>query len=175
MDNASEFPWHAGAKNFIAHHRPLIAGAFVELTANALAIFGSVLGGTFFLIQWLRRRRQNSNEAEFRKYLTSVLEIEGQLLQLDSQASVNLGQLVHLHESVVALKREVARRFFSGELDGQALMLGFMTMANDVRSPHLATDHARARQRRRACAPRSSKLENTLARSHARDHRDDST
>ncbi len=89
------------------------------------------------MIQWLRRRRQNANEAEFRKYLTSVLEIEGQLLQFDSQASVQLGQLVQLHQNVIALKREVARRFFSGELDGQALMLGFMTMANDVRS-HIA-------------------------------------
>ncbi len=48
MNNAPEFPWHAGAKNFIAHHQPLIAGALVELTANALAVFGSVLGGTFF-------------------------------------------------------------------------------------------------------------------------------
>ncbi len=137
MESAAEFPWHPGANAFIAHHRPLIAGAFVELTANGLAIVGSVLGGTFFLIQWLRRRHQNSNEAEFRKYLTAVLEVEHQLLQLDEHAAVPLGKLVQLHQDVIALKREVANRFFNGELDGQALMLGFMTLANDVRS-HIA-------------------------------------
>ncbi len=137
MESAPEFPWHKGAKNFIAHHQPLIAGAFVELTANGLAIVGSVLGGTFFLIQWLRRRRQNTNETEFRQYLTSVLEIEKQLLDFDSQASLHVGRLVELHQRLVSLKREVAHRFFSGELDGQALMLGFMTLANDVRN-HIA-------------------------------------
>lgn len=137
MKSAEEFPWHAGAQTFIAHHKPLIAGAFVELTANGLAIIGSVVGGTFFLIQWLRRRRQNSNEAEFRKYLTSVLEVERELLEFDEHASLQLGRLVQLHQNVIALKRDVANRFFNGELDGQALMLGFMTMANDVRS-HIA-------------------------------------
>ncbi len=137
MDNAPEFAWHPGAKNFSAHHRPLIAGAFVELTANGLAIVGSVLGGTFFLIQWLRSRRQNKNEVEFRNYLTAVLEVERQLLDCDLHASVPVGRLVKLHQRLVELKQEVANRFFSGELEGQRLMLGFMTLANDVRN-HIA-------------------------------------
>lgn len=129
-----EFPWHTGALAYIAHHKPLIAGDFMELTANSLAVLGSMLGGLFFLSQWYLARRQSQREREFRRYLDQVLEMEGTLLKIDMSANIDLKALAELGQRLADLKGEVARRFFVGELEGESLMLGFMNLTNDVRN-----------------------------------------
>lgn len=134
MEDSGEYPWHLGAKSFIHKHKPLIVGEVMGVLDNSLAIIATLLGGAFFLSQWYLQRRNRLRELEFQGYFNEVMDIEQKLLAFDTQVRMQVGVLIELLQRLSDLKSEVIRRFTNGEIEGERLMLGFMTLANDSRN-----------------------------------------
>jgi TRAP-type uncharacterized transport system substrate-binding protein len=51
-----ELAWHDGTALYIRRNAPLVVGDVVDLVEKELSIIGALLGGLFFLRQWVRRR-----------------------------------------------------------------------------------------------------------------------
>jgi hypothetical protein len=81
------------------------------------------------LRQWSARRR----EQRFKRDLLAVGRIERQALELEGAAELDLGKLRGLQQQLNDLKDEALRKFASGELEGEQLVAGFLTLVNDAR------------------------------------------
>ncbi len=101
---------------------------------NSLAIIATLMGGAFFLTQWYFRRRQRHREQEFQAYFDAVMNIEHELLAFDLEAQMKVVDLLDLRQRLSDLKSDVVSKFSRGDIEGERLMLGFMTMANDARN-----------------------------------------
>lgn len=75
------------------------------------------------------RRRLFRFEAD----LLRVTEIERQALEHKLAAHLDLPSLVSLQADLGRIKNEAIRRFTQGELEGEGLISGFLTHANDAR------------------------------------------
>ena len=53
--SAPELPPHEGTLTYLGRNKPLIAENVVDLLEKEVSIAGGILGGLFFLRQWLRR------------------------------------------------------------------------------------------------------------------------
>jgi hypothetical protein len=94
---------------------------------------GALLGGLFVVWQWARRRYRRRRELGFESYLLKVTAIERQALQLELASQLDLAPLLALQADLGRLKNEAMERFTHGELEGEGLMSGFLTHANDAR------------------------------------------
>jgi hypothetical protein len=65
--------------------------------------------------------------------LLKVTAIEQQALQLELASRLELAPLLALQADLGRLKNEALERFTHGELEGEGLMSGFLTHANDAR------------------------------------------
>ncbi len=129
-----EFPLHEGTKAYLERNKPLIAADLIDYWDKVLAVTASVLGGMFFLWQGWRHWSAQQREQQFKGYLVSVAQIEQQVLEQERAAQLNLRSLLELQESLNKIKDEALQRFASGELQGEQLVAGFLTLVNDTRS-----------------------------------------
>ena len=58
--------------------------------------------------------------------------IEQQALQLELASKLDLASLLELQAELGRIKARAMERFTSGELEGEGLMSGFLTHANDA-------------------------------------------
>ncbi len=133
LDLPPEFPLHPGTVEFMQRNKPLIVGDAVDFLEKTSSLTGAILGGLFVSWQWLRRRYRRRRELGFESYLLKVTAIEHQALQYELAAQLDLAALLSLQADLGRLKSEAMERFTSGELEGEGLMSGFLTHANDAR------------------------------------------
>ena len=133
LDLPPEFPPHPGSVEFQQRNKPLIVGDAVDFLEKTSSLSGAILGALFVAWQWARRRYRRRRELGFESYLLKVTAIERQALQLELASKLELGPLLALQGDLGRLKGEALERFTLGELEGDGLMSGFLTHANDAR------------------------------------------
>jgi hypothetical protein len=133
LDLPAEFPLHPGTVEFMQRNKPLIVGDAVDFLEKTSSLTGAVLGGLFVIWQWARRRYRRRRELGFESYLLKVTSIEQEALQLELASRLELAPLLSLQADLGRLKNEAMERFTDGELEGEGLMSGFLTHANDAR------------------------------------------
>jgi hypothetical protein len=133
LELAPEMTWHDGTLAYLQRSAPLIAGDLVDLVEKEVSIFGALLGGAFFLIQWLRRSYRRRRERSFESYILRIAAIERQTLELERAEKLDLGALLRLQEAQSQLKNEALERFANGELEGAELISGFITHVDCTR------------------------------------------
>ena len=129
-----EWPLHEGTVAYLGRNKPIIAEQAIDLLEKEVSIAGGVLGGIFFLWQWLRHRHRRRRDLGFEHYLLRVLAVERQAQELESSAVIDLGTLLRLQQDLTQLKCEALEKFAEGELGGAELMSGFLAQVSDVRS-----------------------------------------
>jgi hypothetical protein len=133
LDLPPEFPLHPGTVAFMQRNKPLIVGDAVDFLEKTSSLTGAILGGLFVTWQWARRRYRIRRELGFESYLLKVTAIEQAALQLELASRLDLAPLLALQADLGRLKNQAMERFTSGELEGEGLMSGFLTHANDAR------------------------------------------
>jgi TRAP-type uncharacterized transport system substrate-binding protein len=133
LDLPPEFPLHPGTVEFMQRNKPLIVGDAVDFLEKTSSLTGAILGGLFVSWQWARRRYRRRRELGFESYLRKVTAIEQEALKYELAAQLDLAALLALQADLGGLKNEAMERFTLGELEGEGLMSGFLTHANDAR------------------------------------------
>ncbi len=133
LDLPSEYPLHNGAELYRQRNKPLIAGDAVDYMEKLLAIAATVVGGLFFLVQWLLRTRRRQREASLASYMERVIGIENEIMRYELARRLDLPSLMQLQRELAGLKADAVRRFANGELQGEALIQGFLSLVNDAR------------------------------------------
>jgi TRAP-type uncharacterized transport system substrate-binding protein len=133
LESAPEVPWHDGTAQYVRRNSPLIAGDVIDLLEKEVSILGVVVGGLFFLIQWLRRRFRRRRERSFEAYILQVARVERRALEMSRAPALDLALLLQLQEDLARIKGEALERFADGELEGEELMTGFLAHASDAR------------------------------------------
>ncbi len=133
LDIQPEFPLHPGSEKFQQRNKPLIWGDAVDYLEKTSSLLGVLITGLFFVWQWGRRHYRRLRELGFESYLLKVTAIERAALQLELASRLELAPLLALQEDLGRLKGEALERFTLGELEGEGLMSGFITHANDAR------------------------------------------
>ncbi|HEY2156031.1 MAG TPA: TAXI family TRAP transporter solute-binding subunit [Isosphaeraceae bacterium] len=133
LDLPPELPWHDGTSAYLRRNAPAIAGDVIDLLEKELSILAALLGGLFFLGQWLRRRFRRRREEGFGAYIVRVAAIERRAMETERAATLDLGTLLGLQEELSRLKGEALDRFADGTLEGEELMSGFLTHVSDAR------------------------------------------
>lgn len=133
LEVSPELAWHDGTTDYLRRNAPVIAGDMVDLVEKELSIIGALVGGLFFLGQWLRRRNRRRRDRSFETYILRILEIERRTMALERAAALDLAALLRLQEDLSGLKVEALERFASGELEGEQLVSGFLAHVSDAR------------------------------------------
>ena len=105
----------------------------IDAVEKELSIAGALLGGSFFLWQWLKRRFRRAREVGFEHYILRVAEVERRALSLELAPELDLPGLLKLQDELGGLKSEAIAKFAAGELSGEDLMSGFLVHASDAR------------------------------------------
>jgi TRAP-type uncharacterized transport system substrate-binding protein len=133
LEIPSEFPRHPGSIRFQQRNRPLIVGDDLEVLEKTLSLVFAVIGALFVAWQWALRRYRRKRELGFEAYLLKVTAVEQAALGLELASKLELAPLLELQANLGRLKSEALARFTQGELEGEGLMSGFLTHANDAR------------------------------------------
>ncbi len=133
LELPAEWPPHAGLTAHLDRNKPLIAADLVDLLEKEVSIVGVAAGGLFVLWQWVRRWYRRRRERGLESYLLKVMEIEDRTARQESAPSPSLPELLALQADLGALKGEALRKFAEGEIEGDELISGFLTYANDAR------------------------------------------
>jgi TRAP-type uncharacterized transport system substrate-binding protein len=133
LDLPPELPWHDGTTAYVRRNAPAIAGDVIDLLEKEISIFAALVGGLFFLGQWLRRRFLRRREEGFGAYIVRVAAIERRAMETERAATLDLGTLIGLQEELSRLKGDALDRFADGTLEGEELMSGFLTHVSDAR------------------------------------------
>jgi len=134
LSGSPEYPLHAGTEEYIEFNKPLLAGDVIDLLEKGTSLLGGLLGGGFFLWQWVRHRYRRKRELGFESYMVKVAAVEEQALALEMQAMLDLGELLKLQRELGRLKNEALARFAEGKLEGEQLISGFVSHVNDARN-----------------------------------------
>lgn len=134
LDLPAEFPLHAGAQAYRQRNKPIIAGDAVDYVEKVLAIAATVVGGAFFLFQWSLRRVRRKREASLAGYIQRVLTIEKESLENEVAAQLDLAELIRLQGELAKIKSQAVSKFATGELEGEALIQGLLSLVNDARN-----------------------------------------
>ena len=134
LEFSPELEWHPGTIKYLQRNKPIIAGDVVDFLEKGVSLTGAILGGLFFLWQWLRQRYRRRRDLGFESYMSKVTAIERQVLKLELGAMLDLKELVHLQAEISRLKSEALEKFAEGELGGEELMSSFLTHVNDARN-----------------------------------------
>ncbi len=128
-----ELPWHDGTTAFLRRNAPVIAGDVVDLIEKEVSIAAALLGGLFFLGQYVRRRYHRRRDRGFEAYIVRVTGVERRAMALERAATLDLAALLGLQEELGRLKAEALEGFADGTIEGEDLMSGFLTHVSDAR------------------------------------------
>src|SRR5262249_42110514 len=107
---------------------------FVDMAEKWFSMVGITAGGAVCLWQWLRRRARLRQDRGFEAYIVKVADIERRGAVQELSAELDLSALLELRPQLVRLKQEALAKFAAGELEGEALMSGFLTHVSDTSS-----------------------------------------
>jgi TRAP-type uncharacterized transport system substrate-binding protein len=123
---------HAGTTAYLHRKEPLITGDFIDMAEKSFSMAGIAAGGAVCLWQWLRRRARLLRDLGFEAYIRKVADIERRATEQELSAGLDLPVLLELRRGLVRLKQEALEKFAAGELEGEALMSGFLTQLSDT-------------------------------------------
>jgi len=129
-----EFPLHQGTLDYLARYKPIVAGDLVDFWEKTISITAAVVGGLLLLGQWLRGRWLRQRDLSFRGHVRRMSEIEHKALELETAPKLDLGALMDLQRALYQLKTDVLRQYAAGELEGEAVMSGFLVQVNEARN-----------------------------------------
>lgn len=133
MDLPPVYPPHPGMALFQERSKPLITGDLIDALEKELSIAGALIGGSFFLWQWLKSRYRRRRESGFEDYILRVADVERRSLALELEEVLDLAGLLALQDELGRIRGEAITKFAQGELEGEDLMSGFLTQASDAR------------------------------------------
>jgi TRAP-type uncharacterized transport system substrate-binding protein len=128
-----ELAQHEGTIAYLRRNAPLIAGDAIDLLEKEVSILAAVLGGLFFLGQWVRRQLRLRRDRCFQAYILRVNDIERRALAMEEAARLDFAGLALLRRELAQLKAEALEQFAAGTLEGEELMSGFLTHVSDTR------------------------------------------
>ncbi len=124
---------HTGMALFQERSKPLITSDLIDAFEKETSIAGALIGGSFFLWQWLKRRYRRQRESGFEDYILRVADVERRSLALELAEALDLAGLLSLQNELGRIKGEAITKFAQGELEGEDLMSGFLAQASDAR------------------------------------------
>jgi TRAP-type uncharacterized transport system substrate-binding protein len=133
LELAPEYPWHEGTEEFRSYHKPVLAGELIDLLEKGSSLMGAVAGACFFFWQWLRQHYRRKRELGFESYMVKVAAIEEQAIRQETDATLDLRELLRLQTELFRLKSGALSRFAEGKLEGEALISGFLAHVNAAR------------------------------------------
>ena len=112
-------------------NQPLIAGDFIDMAEKWFSMVGVTAGGEVCLWQWLRRRARLRQDRGFEAYIVKVAEVDA---APPGGAFRRAGPFRPCKPAaqLVGLKQEALEKFAAGELEGEALMSGFLSHVSDT-------------------------------------------
>ncbi|MDX2177091.1 MAG: TAXI family TRAP transporter solute-binding subunit [Candidatus Sumerlaeia bacterium] len=125
-----EYPVHPGTMRYAERNLPLLTSDRIEFFENLRSFLVSIAVALFLLWRWSVSRNANS----FEKYLSEVTALERRALEIESQATLDLGDLMQVRTRLSVLKSEALEQFAEGKLKGEELMSSFLTHVSDVRN-----------------------------------------
>jgi len=134
LKTSPEYPLHDGTEEYVEFNKPVLAGDVIDFLEKGTSLLGGVLGGMFFLWQWIRHHYRRKRALGFESYMVKVAAIEEQALALEMQAKLDLKELLRLQQELGRLKNEALARFAEGKLEGEQLISGFLSHVNDARN-----------------------------------------
>ncbi len=134
LSGSPEYPLHQGTEEYVEFTKPVLAGDVIDFLEKGTSLLGGVLGGMFFLWQWIRHHYRRKRALGFESYMVKVAAIEEQALALEMQAMLDLKELLRLQRELGRLKNEALARFAEGKLEGEQLISGFLSHVNDARN-----------------------------------------
>lgn len=124
-----EYPLHDGTRRWLARNQPVLTNDTIEGAENLRSLLVSVAVAVFLIWRWNRQRRVLG----FEPYLEQVSAIERKAAELETDATLDLGQLLDLRREVTRLKTEALQKFVHGQLKGEELMSSFLAHVSDTR------------------------------------------
>ena len=128
-----QLPQHAGTVAYLARDQPFVTNDNVDELSNTLSIVGALVGGSLFLWQFARQRRQSRRDEVFGRYMRQIATIERHAAELELGAQLHLEPLVALQQQLLQLKSEALDRFAGGELGDQAALSDLLNPVNAAR------------------------------------------
>jgi TRAP-type uncharacterized transport system substrate-binding protein len=126
-------PRHEGTLAYMRRDKPVITDDAVDTLSNSLSILGALLGGSVFLWQWWRQRRQARRDEVFGSYMLQVADIERRTAELELAATLELPPLAALQRELLELNTRALERFAAGELGDQATLSDLLMPINAAR------------------------------------------
>ncbi len=133
LDLPPEFPVHPGTQVYQERSKPLFTGDVIDAIEKEISIAGALIGGSFFLWQWLKSRYRRLRESGFEHFILRVAAIEEKALRLELAEALDLPALIELQDELGRIKAHAIARFAEGELEGEDLLSGFLAQASDAR------------------------------------------
>jgi len=133
MDLPPEYPWHAGARQYLERNQPLVSGPLIDSAHKGIAILAAAASGLFVLWQWSKQHGQFMRDQGFNRYIRQVTRLEEQAMRAEGGLAPDLPQLRSLRDQLGRLKTEALDRFTEGELAGRDLLAGFLVQVNEAR------------------------------------------
>lgn len=134
LERPPELPWHDGTRQFLDRNKPLIFGDLIDSLEKSLSVVGALIGGLFFLWQWIRQRVRRRQDRGFESYIRKVTDLENQAVRLELSSQIDLRELIRIQAELSRLKGEALEKFAQGDIDGEQLMSGFLVHVNDTRA-----------------------------------------
>jgi len=128
-----QLPQHPGTVAYLASDQPFVTNDRVDELSNTLSIVGALVGGSLFLWQFGRQRRQSRRDEVFGRYMRQIAAIERHAAELELGAQLQLEPLVVLQQQLLQLKSEALDRFTAGDLGDQAALSDLLNPVNAAR------------------------------------------
>ncbi|MCW5891409.1 MAG: hypothetical protein KIT14_12780 [bacterium] len=129
----SRLPRHDGTIEYLRRDKPFITENTVDTLGNTFSVLGAIAGGSIFLWQWWRQRRQAARDEEFATHLRRMADVERRLTELELSATLALEPLVDLQQEVLTLKSDVLERYAAGALGDRAALGDLLVPLNATR------------------------------------------
>jgi len=129
-EEGNEFPMHVGAIKYLHRNEPLIKADSIDKLENLRSFLVSAAVAIFLFWRWQKRR----NLIGFETYIDAVSELEMAALKMESDGSLDYGELHRLRVRLSELKNEALERAAEGVLRGEETMTSFLAHVADVRN-----------------------------------------
>jgi len=137
-----ELELHRGSYEYLHRHDRFLTPETIDNMESLRSFFVSLVVALFLLWRWWRARRILGFEA----FIAEVTALEKEVLDLESEAALDLPELWQLRRKLSSIKSRGLEEFGEGRVGSSELLTAFLMHVNDVRL-HLDTLILHARER----------------------------
>lgn len=124
-----ELPLHEGTLSYLKRNHPLLRSELIDNIESLRSFIVSVAIALFLLWRWWERRKAIG----FERYIDQATKIEREILELETQARLDLEELLRRRQRITELKADALERFAEGNIKGEELMASFLAHVTDIR------------------------------------------